>query len=307
MWTPPTPPQDDHDLYIDQCVSFLYEPSVMPESQLPPVYVKKEHKRIRVDPAMTRKIKVRKEEQPRVPRSLFNRPMSALRRDASKLVKLKHHALLKPFKPQPLSAVNRPLMDTTHDQPEWLIHEDWALLQVVQTLLGLPLNLTTSSPAHIPNWDLVAEVVNATSHTYISAKQCKYRYENVIVPREEGRILYDINPRKQKKSKGIYKTKNNRPMRTSQLFLQDNHASLTKQHSDRFEACKAIAAKRTPTLRPTLANPMLKNPKHAAVLAESGINYEQPLSPIQVAANRADRIAKEKRQNVSIVSCDHFS
>ena len=96
-------------------------------------------------------------------------------------------------------------------------------------------------------------------------------------------------------------------MRTSQLFLQDNHASLTKQHSDRFEACKAIAAKRTPTLRPTLANPMLKNPKHAAVLAESGINYEQPLSPIQVAANRADRIAKEKRQNVSIVSCVHFS
>ena len=79
-----------------------------------------------------RKIKVRKEEQPRVPRSLFNRPMSALRRDASKLVKLKHHALLKPFKPQPLSAVNRPLMDTTHDQPEWLIHEDWALLQVGQ-------------------------------------------------------------------------------------------------------------------------------------------------------------------------------
>lgn len=77
-----------------------------------------------------RKIKVRKEEQPRVPRSLFNRPMSALRRDASKLVKLKHHALLKPFKPQPLSAVNRPLMDTSHDQPEWLIHEDWALLQV---------------------------------------------------------------------------------------------------------------------------------------------------------------------------------
>ena len=97
----------------------------------------------------------------------------------------------------------------------------------------------------------------------------------------------------------LLQTKNNRPMRTSQLFLQDNHGSLTKQHSDRFDTCKAIAAKRTPTLRPTLTNPMLKNPKHAAVLAESGINYEQPLSPIQVAANRAERIAKEKRQNVS--------
>ena len=56
MWAPPTPPQDDHDLYIDQSVCFLYEPSVMPESQLPPVYVKKEHKRIRVDPAMSKSI-----------------------------------------------------------------------------------------------------------------------------------------------------------------------------------------------------------------------------------------------------------
>ncbi len=38
-----------------------------------------------------------------------------------------------------------------------------------------------------------------------SSKQCKLRYETVIVPREEGRILYDMNPRKQKKTKGIYK------------------------------------------------------------------------------------------------------
>ena len=49
MWAPPTPPQDDNDLYIDNTLCFLYEPSTMPESQLPPVYVKKEHKRVRVD------------------------------------------------------------------------------------------------------------------------------------------------------------------------------------------------------------------------------------------------------------------
>lgn len=62
------------------------------------------------------------------------------------------------------------------------------------------------SPAHHPNWDLVADVVNTCSRVYRSAKQCKNRYENVIIPREEGRILYDINPRKQsKKTKGIYK------------------------------------------------------------------------------------------------------
>lgn len=63
----------------------------------------------------------------------------------------------------------------------------------------------------------------------------------------------------------------------------------------RFDAAKSIAAKRVPTLRPTLVSPTQKNPKHAAVLAESGVIYDTPLTPIQVAANRAERIAKEKK------------
>lgn len=76
----------------------------------------------------------------------------------------------------------------------------------MQSLFDVPLNLLVVSPAHHPNWDLVADVVNTCSRVYRSAKQCKNRYENVIIPREEGRILYDINPRKQsKKTKGIYK------------------------------------------------------------------------------------------------------
>ena len=79
------------------------------------------------------------------------------------------------------------------------------MFQAVQVLLELPLSLVTNSPAHIPNWDMVADVVNASSRTYRSPKQCKNRYENVIVLREEGKILYDANPRKQKKTKGLYK------------------------------------------------------------------------------------------------------
>jgi E1A-binding protein p400 len=169
-------------------------------------------------------------------------------------------------------------------------------------LQELPLSLQANSPAHIANWDLVADVVNACSRTYRSAKQCRNRYEAVIVPREEGKILYDINPRTQKKSKGIYKTKNNRPMRTSQIHAQDNNAALTTLFTLRFDSVKSIASKRTPTLRPTLANPTLKNPKHAAVLAEGGINYEQPLTPVQVAAIRAERLAKEKKQAAAVVS-----
>lgn len=72
-------------------------------------------------------------------------------------------------------------------------------------LCHLPLNLTVYQNAHIPNWDLVADVVNGVSRTHRSIKQCRARYENVIIPREEGRILYDVSPRKQKKNKSNYK------------------------------------------------------------------------------------------------------
>ncbi|XP_074640439.1 helicase domino-like isoform X2 [Tubulanus polymorphus] len=329
LWAPPTPPKDDNDIYIDHTQSFLFEINTMPESELPPIYVKKEHKRIKLDPAvkldpaagpidsyLARKQKVRKEEQPRVPRSLFDRPSAALlkmRRDA-KMQKLRQ-GLVKPSglttssangssSSKPLQPLNKPLVDISSDQPEWLIHEDWALLQAIQTLLNLPLNLTVISPAHIPNWDIIADVVNAGSRTYRSAKQCKNRYETVIVPREEGKILYDVNPRKQKKSKGVYKwmlspfqNKTNRPMKTSQLFAQDNNLSITSLHTMRFDSAKSISSKRVPTLRPTLASPIQKNPKHAEVLAESGITYDQPKTPVQVAADRAERIAKEKKQS----------
>ncbi|OWF46679.1 helicase domino-like isoform X2 [Mizuhopecten yessoensis] len=295
MWAPPTPPHDDNDIYLDQTMCFLYEPTVMPESQLPPIYIKKEHKKPKVESITTRKQKQRKEEQPRVPRSLFDRPTAALlrmRREA----KLKQGGLLKPFRPVP-PVLNKPA-DQSSDHPEWLIHEDWALLQAVQSLFDVPLNLMVVSPAHQLNWDLVADIVSSVSRVYRSAKQCRNRYENVIIPREEGRILYDINPRKQsKKTKGIYKTKNNRPMRTSQLYVQDGNQAITMLHSLRFDSAKTLAAKRPPTLKQTLVSPTPKNPKHAAVLSESGITYDQPLDPMNVAEIRAQRIQREKKQN----------
>lgn len=86
-------------------------------------------------------------------------------------------------------------------------------------------------------------------------------------------------------------------MRTSQLFSQDCNQAFTALYSTRFETIRAVAAKRTPTLKPHFTNPMAKNPKHAAVLAENGINYDQPLSPVKLAAQRAERIAREKQKN----------
>lgn len=204
------------------------------------------------------------------------------------------------------------------NQPEWLIQEDWALLHTIKDVQGLPLSLNTMSPAHTVNWDLVSDMVNAVSRVYRGPRQCKHRFDTIIAPREEGRILYDmpnpsslasgsLNSNNKKNKKNANKPgsnplklnnpgKINKPMKTSQIFGLDKNNSWSSLFANRFETIKAVANKRSPTTKPLVVNPAQKNTKHAAVLAECGITYESPLSPIQVAANRADRIQKEKQK-----------
>ncbi|XP_075961080.1 E1A-binding protein p400 isoform X3 [Anarhichas minor] len=295
LWTPPTPPQDDNDIYIDSVMMLMYDTTPMPESNLPPVYVRKEHKRLKMDPsAAARKKKKGHGETVIPPRSLFEKAsMLKVRRegkDQKKNFSLKQQA---PFA-KPLPSLVKPAMEASQDNPEWLISEDWALLQAVKQLLELPLNLTIVSPAHTPNWDLVSDVVNSCSRIYRSPKQCRNRYENVIIPREEGKLVYEANPKK--KTKSIYKSKNSRPLRTCQIYTQDDNATHIQLYNSRFELMKIIASKRSPPIKPLLGmNAFQKNPKHASVLAESGISYDKPLPPIQVASQRAERIAKEKK------------
>ncbi|XP_068559021.1 E1A-binding protein p400 isoform X5 [Cebidichthys violaceus] len=294
LWTPPTPPQDDNDIYIDSVMMLMYDTTPMPESNLPPVYVRKEHKRLKMDPSAARKKKKGHGETVIPPRSLFEKAsMLKVRRegkDQKKNFSLKQQA---PFA-KPLPSLVKPAMEAGQDNPEWLISEDWALLQAVKQLLELPLNLTIVSPAHTPNWDLVSDVVNSCSRIYRSPKQCRNRYENVIIPREEGKLVYEANPKK--KTKSIYKSKNSRPLRTCQIYTQDDNATHIQLYNSRFELMKIIASKRSPPIKPLLGmNAFQKNPKHASVLAESGISYDKPLPPIQVASQRAERIAKEKK------------
>ncbi|KAF3851028.1 hypothetical protein F7725_012800 [Dissostichus mawsoni] len=289
----PTPPSDDNDIYIDSVMMLMYDTAPMPESKLPPVYVRKEHKRLKMDPSVSvsvltrcvcpaaaRKKKKGHGETVIPPRSLFEKAsMLKVRRegkDQKKNFSLKQQA---PFA-KPLPSLVKPVMEAGQDNPEWLISEDWALLQAVKQLLELPLNLTIVSPAHTPNWDLVSDVVNSCSRIYRSPKQCRNRYENVIIPREEG------------------KSKNSRPLRTCQIYTQDDNATHIQLYNSRFELMKIIASKRSPPIKPLLGmNPFQKNPKHASVLAESGISYDKPLPPIQVASQRAERIAKEKKSS----------
>merc|ERR1719348_2500100 len=89
-------------------------------------------------------------------------------------------------------------------------------------------------------------------------------------------------------------------MKTGALYRTDNNNAISSTFSSRFETIKSIANKRTPTTTPLLVNPTLRNPKHAAVLAESGIDYDSPVSPVQVAANRADRIQASKARTAQV-------
>uniref|UniRef100_A0A8C3SVF2 E1A-binding protein p400 n=1 Tax=Chelydra serpentina TaxID=8475 RepID=A0A8C3SVF2_CHESE len=285
LWTPPTPPQDDNDIYIDSVICLMYDTITIPEPKLPPVYVRKERKRHKTDPsAAGRKKKQRHGEAVIPPRSLFDRATPGMLKMRREGKEQKKNILLKQQTQfaKPLPTLVKPAAEAGQDNPEWLISEDWALLQAVKQLLELPLNLAVISPAHTPNWDLVSDVVNSCSRVYRSPKQCRNRYENVIIPREEG------------------KTKNSRPLRTNQIYAQDEGATHTQLYTNHFEMMKMIAGKRSPPIKPLLGmNPFQKNPKHASVLAESGINYDKPLPPIQVASLRAERIAKEKKVHLT--------
>uniref|UniRef100_A0A4W3J6N5 E1A binding protein p400 n=1 Tax=Callorhinchus milii TaxID=7868 RepID=A0A4W3J6N5_CALMI len=303
IWTPPTPPQDDNDIYMDPVMCLMYETTAIAESKLPPVYVRKEHKRLKLDASAAGKKfkKARHGEAVSPPRSLFDRAAPCILKMRREAKDQKKNMFLKQQAPfaKPLPSFSKQTVDGGQDSPEWLISEDWALLQAVKQLLELPLSLAIISPAHTPNWDLVSDVVNSCSHIYRSPKQCRNRYENVIIPREEGKLIYDANPKK--KTKSIYKTKNSRPLRTSQIYAQDESAMHTQRFTSHFELVKLIAGKRSPPIKPMLGmNPFQKNPKNASVLAESGINYDKPLTPIQVASLRAERIAKEKKQTGAI-------
>merc|ERR1719211_497048 len=93
---------------------------------------------------------------------------------------------------------------------------------------------------------------------------------------------------------------NRQALKTGALFKTDNNNAFSSKFCGRFETIKSIANKRTPTTTPLLVNPTLRNPKHAAVLAESGIDYDSPVSPVQVAANRADRIQASKARTAGL-------
>lgn len=314
MWCPPTPPQDESDLYIDYSLCFLYEQEIIPENELPPVYIKKEPKRSRSEAGFftdgRRPTKIRKEDNYFPPRSLFDRPSPALAKLRRDLKLQRYRGNFKPIpqlaglKQPPTSQQSIPAKPLVEPEgmPEWSIYEDMALLNIIQNMQGLPLSLMLLSLGHTPNWDLVADVVNQTSRVHRTPKQCRYRYEAVIVPREEGKLIE--NPKKQQKKTKQNLLKNSPPpktlraLRSAQLFANDNNNSFTKLMRNNFDFVKAAYMKKAPQLKQMFINPSFKNQKHADVLKMHGItNYDLPMAPLEIAARRAEKI-KERNRNL---------
>lgn len=300
MWCPPTPPQDGNDIYIDYSLAFLYNTSaVMDDTQLPAVYVKKDYKRLRTDDGFymdgRRPLKIRKDDGFIPPRSLFDRPSPAIAKMRKDLKQQRNRGLIRSI---PMASIKqqvplKPLIEP-EGMAEWLIFEDRAILNVIQNLQGLPLNLMVISPGHTPNWDLVADIVNQTSRTYRSPKQCRWRYEAVIVPREEGKLI--DSPKKPKKSKNLLKTamKNSRTPRTAQLYQNDNNNSFIKLTKMKFDAIKTALIKKQPQLKKYMGNTAL-NQKHLAVLNEMGIvSYDIPPSPTEIAHRCYERLLQDR-------------
>ncbi|XP_067632561.1 helicase domino isoform X1 [Eurosta solidaginis] len=305
MWCPPTPPQDDNDIYIDYSLTFMYEMSPIPESELPPIYIKKDYKRSRGDAGFAldgsrRPLKMRREDNYVAPRSLFDRPSAAIARIRRDLKNQRYRGVFKPnvqipgLKPQtPQKQLVEP-----EGMAEWTIYEDIVILHVLVNLQGLPCNLMVLSPGHTPNWDLVSEIVNFQSKTHRSPKQCRWRYEMVIQPREEGKFVE--SPKKQKKMKGMLKSEYLkgplRYLRTTHLYVNDNNTTFTKLMRSRFDCIKAAYLKKAPPPKRHFSTPSLMNPKHMEVLQEFGIvNYDQPISPLNIAAMKANKIREKQR------------
>ena len=271
----------------------------MDDTQLPPVYVRKEYKRVRTDDGFymdgRRPLKIRKDDGYIPPRSLFDRPSPALAKMRKDLKMQRNTGLIRSM---PMANIKqqipiKPLVEP-EGMAEWLIFEDRAILNVIQNLQGLPLNLMVISPGHTPNWDLVADIVNQTSRTYRSPKQCRWRYEAIIIPREEGKLI--DSSKKQKKSKNLLKTamKNSRTLRTAQLYQNDNNSSFTKLSKMKFDAIKTAMVKKQPQLKKYMSNTPL-NQKHLAVLSDLGIvDYNQPLSSTEIAHRCYERLIQDR-------------
>ncbi len=123
-----------------------------------------------------------------MPKLLFDKTNTALvklRRDI-KMQKLKGWPNYKLDVIKSTLPVHQQDLLSGKDESTWLPNDDFIVLHTLQVVIELPINLQVIAPGHQANWDLVSDLVSSNySRFYRSPVECKKRFENVILKREE--------------------------------------------------------------------------------------------------------------------------
>lgn len=153
-------------------------------------------------------------------------------------------------------------------QVEWSAAEDAALRRALR-LQRVP----AEPPAALAsNWEWVAELVAEPARTYRSPRACRDRHDALADPERARR-------------------RHRRPPAPRRRLEADREPRLSFHRLDAVRDA-AERRRRAPRRRPDDAPP--RNPKHAALLVDHGVEYESPPTPMEVATRRAERIAREK-------------
>ncbi|XP_069651039.1 E1A-binding protein p400 [Haliaeetus albicilla] len=282
LWTPPVVPENHNDVYTDSVMCLMYTSTPIPESKLPPLFVRKACKRQRTDllsSGESKKRCCRRMVAP--PPSLFDQviPRILNTRQKSKAQKTLLWVKQKMYFARPLSALINAAADTRQDSPAWLIAEDLALLKAMKQLRTLPLNLAMASPAQTANWDFVSDVVNSCSYVYRSPKQCQNHYIKSFA-RPEG------------ENTGGY------PLRVRQAYAKDKNSERSQIYMNHFELMTMTTRKRSSSNRFLAENydKLLPMSEVVSICAEPMTMQEKALTEEQIAPQLQEQQPSQKQE-----------
>ncbi|XP_029881562.1 E1A-binding protein p400-like isoform X3 [Aquila chrysaetos chrysaetos] len=282
LWTPPVVPENHNDVYTDSVMCLMYTSTPIPESKLPPLFVRKARKRQRTDLSSSGESKKRcYRRMVAPPPSLFDQvtPRILNTRQKSKAQKTLLWVKQKTYFARPLSALINAAADTGQDSPAWLIAEDLALLKAVKQLRTLPLNLAMASPAQTANWDFVSDVVNSCSYVYRSPKQCQNHYIKSFVGPEGENI-------------GGY------PLRVRQAYAKDKNSERSQIYMNHFELMTMTTRKRSSSNRFLAENydKLLPMSEVVSICAEPMTMQEKAFTEEQIAPQLQEQQPSQKQE-----------
>ncbi|XP_027545519.1 E1A-binding protein p400-like [Neopelma chrysocephalum] len=284
LWTPPVVPENHADVYTDSVLCLMYTSTPIPESELPPVFVRK-RQRLELSSSGERKKRChRRMVVP--PPSLFDQvtPRIMKTRQKSQAQKALPGVPQKMYFAKPLSALTSSAADTGQDGPAWLIAEDVALLKAMKQSRTPPSNLAVVSPALTANWDFVSDVVNSSNYVYRSPKQCQSHYMRAFAGPEGKNI-------------GGY------PLCVSQAYAKDRDSERTQIYMNHFELVTMTTRKRSSSKRFLAENydKVLPMSEVVSTCAEPSTVQEKALSEEQIAPQMQEQQPSQQQEEEQTV------